>query len=40
LAVCLSIVLPGNLYIVMASVLAATIGVLIKRQSKAPEGSP
>jgi 4-azaleucine resistance transporter AzlC len=39
LAVCLSIVLPGNLYIVMASALAATIGVLIKRQSKAPEGS-
>ena len=40
LAVFTSIILPGNLYIVMASVLAATIGVLIRRTSKAPEGSP
>ncbi len=39
LAVLISIILPGNLYIVMASVLAATIGVMIKRKSKAPEGS-
>ncbi|MBP1721308.1 MAG: branched-chain amino acid transporter permease [Deltaproteobacteria bacterium] len=40
LAVFISIILPGNLYIVIASVLAATIGVLIRRTSKAPEGSP
>jgi 4-azaleucine resistance transporter AzlC len=39
LAVFISMVLPGNLYIVMASVLAATIGVLIRKPSKAPEGS-
>ena len=39
LAVFTSIILPGNLYIVMASVLAATIGVLIRKPSKAPEGS-
>lgn len=40
LAVCISIILPGNLYIVVASVLAATIGVLIRRRSKALKASP
>ncbi len=39
LAVFISILLPGNLYVVVASVLAATIGVLVRRKSKTPEES-
>lgn len=31
LAVCLSLLMPGNMYIVLASVLAAGLGVIIKR---------
>jgi 4-azaleucine resistance transporter AzlC len=33
LAVGLSILIPGNLYIVLASVLSATIGLLVRRQA-------
>jgi 4-azaleucine resistance transporter AzlC len=34
LAVCLSLVIPGNLYIVMASVLAASVGVVARGQKE------
>jgi len=43
LAVAVSLVLPGNAYIVIASVMAATVGVLIKRMaffSPRSEGQP